>query len=48
MINWLFLNKFEIVDFNVSNVSSTEFRKSINDKIVTKEVYDYIIKNELY
>ena len=43
-----YLNKFEIVDFNVSNVSSTEFRKSINDKIVTKEVYDYIIKNELY
>ncbi|MBE6130800.1 MAG: FAD-binding protein [Erysipelotrichaceae bacterium] len=43
-----FLNKFEIIDLKVPDVSSTEFRKSLNKDIVCKEVYDYIIKNELY
>ncbi len=43
-----YFNKFEIIDLNIPNVSSTEFRKSLNEKIVTKEVYNYIIKNELY
>ena len=42
------LEKFEIVDFDVSDVSSTEFRNEINKEIVCEEVYDYIIKNELY
>ncbi len=42
------LDKFEIIDFNVSDVSSTEFRNDINKEIVCEEVYDYIIKNELY
>ena len=42
------LEKFEIIDFDVSDVSSTEFRNEINKEIVCEEVYDYIIKNELY
>ena len=43
-----YVDKFEIVDLIVPNVSSTEFRKTLNKDIVTDEVYDYIIKNELY
>lgn len=42
------LEKFEIIDFDISDVSSTEFRNEINKEIVCEEVYDYIIKNELY
>lgn len=42
------LEKFEIIDFVISDVSSTEFRNEINKEIVCEEVYDYIIKNELY
>ena len=30
------------------NVSSTEFRKTFNKDFVPKEVYDYIIDNNLY
>lgn len=43
-----YVDKFEIVDLIVPNVSSTEFRKTLNKDIVCEEVYDYIIKNELY
>lgn len=43
-----YINKFEIVDLQVSDVSSTDFRKTINKEIVSEEVYDYIKKNELY
>lgn len=43
-----YLNKFEIVDLKVADVSSTEFRNTLNKDLVSEEVYDYIIKNELY
>ena len=43
-----YLNKFEIIDLEVPNVSSTTFRETLDKEIVCKEVYDYIIKNELY
>lgn len=43
-----YLNKFEIVDLEVPNVSSTIFRDTLNKEIVSEEVYDYIMKNELY
>lgn len=43
-----YVDKFEVVDLIVPNVSSTEFRKTLNKDIVCEEVYDYIIKNELY
>lgn len=34
-------------DFNM-NVSSTEFRNTFDQMLVPKEVFDYIIENELY
>ena len=43
-----YIDKFNFVDLNVSDVSSTAFRETLNKDIVTKDVYDYIIKNELY
>ena len=43
-----YINKFEIVDLQVSDVSSTDFRKTINKEIVSEEVYDYIKKNVYY
>ncbi len=42
------LNKFEIVNITIPDVSSTEFRDSINKDSVCEEVYEYIIENELY
>lgn len=41
-------NHFNIVDIKVADVSSTEFRNTLNKDIVTKEVFEYIIKNEIY
>ena len=38
----------KIVDVKISDVSSTEFRKTLNKDIVTKDVFEYIIKNEIY
>lgn len=39
---------FSILPLDLPNVSSTEFRKSFDKKIVTPAIYDYIIKNHLY
>ncbi len=39
---------FKIVDVKIPDVSSTEFRKTLNKDIVTKDVFEYIIKNEIY
>ena len=43
-----YLNKFEIIDLNVSDVSSTEFKNTLNKELVCDEVFEYIVKNELY
>lgn len=43
-----YIDKFNFADLNVSDVSSTAFRETLNKDIVTEDVYDYIIKNELY
>ena len=39
---------FKIIDIKIPDVSSTEFRKTLNKDIVTKDVFEYIIKNEIY
>ena len=44
----LYRHHFIIVNYELGNASSTEFKKTFNDKLLTKEVYDYIVENELY
>lgn len=46
----LYQNHFIVMDnFKpIPSISSTNFRKSKDKKYVTKEVYEYIIKNKLY
>ncbi len=43
-----YFNHFTIVDLITSNVSSSEFRKTKNESIVTKKVLSYIKENHLY
>ena len=42
------LDKFNIINEEIPNVSSSEYRNTKNKEIVTKEVYEYIRENELY
>ena len=44
----LYRHHFIIVNYELGNASSTEFKKTFNNKLLTKEVYDYIVENELY
>ena len=42
------IDKFTIVEEEIPNVSSSEYRNTKNKDIITQEVYDYIKENELY
>ncbi|MCR5307401.1 MAG: hypothetical protein K6E24_00145, partial [bacterium] len=42
-----FKNNFVIVELNLE-VSSSEFRRTKNKELISEEVYDYIVKNNLY
>ena len=42
------LDKFNIINEEIPNVSSSEYRNTKNKEIITKEVYEYIRENELY
>ena len=43
-----YLNKFEFIKIDFPNVSSSKFRETKNPSFVTKEVYQYIVENNLY
>ena len=42
------LNSFIIYEDFELNISSTKFRETFDKELVDSEVYEYIIKNELY
>lgn len=44
----LYRNHFLVIDYEVGEISSSDFRKKFDKKLLTKEVYDYIVENELY
>ena len=39
---------FIVVNYELGDASSSEFKKTFDKKLLTKEVYDYILDNELY
>lgn len=39
---------FEIIDYNPSGISSSEYRNTLNDELITKPVNDYIKSHSLY
>lgn len=41
-------DKFEVIKIDFPDVSSSIFRKNLDKNIVTEEIYDYIIKNNIY
>ena len=43
-----FKDKFEVIKIDFPNVSSSIFRKNFDKNIVTKEIYEYIMKNNIY
>lgn len=43
-----YFDHFNFLELSFPDVSSSMFRKTKDKNIVTKEVYDYIIKNNLY
>lgn len=43
-----YLNKFEFIKIDFPDVSSSKFRKTKDQSLVTKEVYQYILENNLY
>ncbi|MBQ8293173.1 MAG: FAD-dependent oxidoreductase [Bacilli bacterium] len=44
----LYRHHFTIIDFELGDVSSSNFRSTFDESLVTKEVYNYIINNNLY
>lgn len=43
-----YINHFTFLELDFPNVSSSMFRKTNDQSLVTKGVYEYIIKNNLY
>lgn len=41
-------NRFLIVDYEIGDISSSDFRNTFNQNLLPNEIYDYIIKNNLY
>ena len=43
-----YINHFEFIKLDKSDVSSSLFRKTLDKKLVNESVYDYIVNHNLY
>ena len=41
-------NHFIIINYELGDISSSDFRKTLDETLVTKEVFEYIKQNNLY
>ena len=41
-------NHFIVINYELGDISSSEFKKTFDETLVTKEVFEYITKNNLY
>ena len=41
-------NHFIVINYELGDISSSEFKKTYDETLVTKEVFEYITKNNLY